>query len=269
MELGGFNHLLYTFTGLQIQTIDSKLTLRCIESLLSQLQEFCNLEVALQQNILDKKAEVVLSCLKYIHMIGQFTIQIEKQRGEAFEDIQQKRAQKKQAKQKMKQLQMAGLSKNMRKQASNEDNDSDEEDECTELINSVMHEFAALRAVNEKLFSFMMTYVFLKDESSLHIIEQYADFRDFLFVNMLTTENFKIRLETGKKLKEILQMCSNKPSLSSTIVFVLKVLLVEIVPLANNNERRSHQLFDQTRRIIEDLHVADFAPLEEDLWHLI
>ena len=86
--------MLDTFTNLPIQTIDSKLTLRCIESLLSQLQEFCNQEVGLQQSFLERKETVVLSCLKYIHMIGQFSVHIETQRGEAFEDIQQKRTQK-------------------------------------------------------------------------------------------------------------------------------------------------------------------------------
>ena len=127
----------------------------------------------------------------------------------------------------------------MRKQASNEDNDSDEEDECAELINAVIHEFAALRAMNEKLFSFMMNYVFIKDESSLRILEQYPDLKDLLLINMLTSENFKIRLETGKKIKEILQMCSGKPELGPTIVAVVKVLLVEILPLATSHERRS------------------------------
>lgn len=52
---------------------------------------------------------VVLACLRLLHLIGLFTIQVEKQRGEAVEDIQAKRAQRRLAKQKMKQLQMAGM----------------------------------------------------------------------------------------------------------------------------------------------------------------
>jgi len=65
---------------------------------------------------------------------------------------------------------MAGLSKNMRKNVSNDD-DSDDEDEMAESINSIMHEFSDLRAVTEKLFSFIMIFVFDKDIKSLRILE--------------------------------------------------------------------------------------------------
>lgn len=40
IELGGFRHLLDTLIGLQIEAIDSKLTLRCIESLIGALLDF-------------------------------------------------------------------------------------------------------------------------------------------------------------------------------------------------------------------------------------
>lgn len=34
VQIGGFDHLLQTFINLQIESIESKLTLKCIESLL-------------------------------------------------------------------------------------------------------------------------------------------------------------------------------------------------------------------------------------------
>jgi len=40
IERGGFRHLLDTLTGLEIEAVDSKLTLRCIESLLGTILEF-------------------------------------------------------------------------------------------------------------------------------------------------------------------------------------------------------------------------------------
>ena len=63
----------------------------------------------MQQQVLAMRDPVVLACLRLLHLIGLFTIQVEKQRGEAVEDIQAKRAQRRLAKQKMKQLQMAGM----------------------------------------------------------------------------------------------------------------------------------------------------------------
>lgn len=47
VERGGFEHLLDTLTGLEIEAIDSKLTLRCIESLLGTILEFMQVDPAL------------------------------------------------------------------------------------------------------------------------------------------------------------------------------------------------------------------------------
>ena len=81
-----------------IDDIDSKLTLRCIENLLGSLLEFVQINNNLQEEIISKRQDVVLSCLRYIHMIGQYTLVIEKQRGDSFEDIEAKKLQKKLAK---------------------------------------------------------------------------------------------------------------------------------------------------------------------------
>ena len=86
---------------------------------------------------------------------------------------------------------------------------------------------------------------------------------------MFTTENFKIRTETGKGLRDILKKCTGQQSLRPTVVHILKVLIIEILPLAPTMEKRSYQLFDQTRRIMEDLSIADIEPLADDFWELI
>ena len=149
IELGGVRHLLDTLVGLQIEAIDSRLTLRCIESLLAALLDFMHVDQALQGEILAKKEAVVLTCMRYVHSIGLYSLQVERARGEAVEDIQAKRTQKRLAKQKMRQLQMAGLgNEGRRRGAASNDKDSDgEEDECSEQINQVRHEFAAVCSV--------------------------------------------------------------------------------------------------------------------------
>jgi len=52
IELGGVRHLLDTLVGLQIEAIDSRLTLRCIESLLAALLDFMRVDQALYGEIL-------------------------------------------------------------------------------------------------------------------------------------------------------------------------------------------------------------------------
>ena len=69
----------------------------------------------------------------------------------------------------------------------------DEEDELAEQISNVMKEFMELKDVTEKLFGFMMSFVFDKDPDSFKFIEQYQDFEGFLGVNLFQSENFKIR----------------------------------------------------------------------------
>lgn len=176
VERGGFKHLLETLTGLQIEKIESKLTLRCIESLLGAILDFVTLEPGLQTSIGELREPVVLTCLRYLHLIGLFTLEVEMQRGEAVEDIQAKRAQKRLAKQKVKQLQMAGAGTGGQRRtgAANNDEDSDgDADEGSEQINAVLHEFAAVRSVVAKLFSFMNKFVFEKDKAALALLFQY------------------------------------------------------------------------------------------------
>jgi len=104
IKLGGFTHLLSTLIGLKLEAVDSKLTLRCIESILAALIDFTSVEQSLQEEIYEKREAVVLTCLKYIHMIGLFTLKVEENRGEAVEDIQAKKTQKRLAKMKLKEL---------------------------------------------------------------------------------------------------------------------------------------------------------------------
>jgi len=71
--------------------------------LLAALLDFMRVDQALYGEILQKKEPVVLTCMRYLHLIGLYGLQVERSRGEAVEDIQAKRTQKRLAKQKMRQ----------------------------------------------------------------------------------------------------------------------------------------------------------------------
>ena len=98
--MGGFDHLLGTLSSLPIESIDSKLTLKCISSLVDALFQFVLFDPTLNNNILENKEKVITTCVRYIHLIAKFSQKVEELRGESYEDLQLKRAQKRLAKQK-------------------------------------------------------------------------------------------------------------------------------------------------------------------------
>ena len=132
IQLGGFHHLLSTFTGLKMEVLDSKLTLRCLSGLLTALTSFTSVDNSLQKVIEAQKDGVVSNCLRYVHLIGLYSLQVEEQRGETYEELQAKRTQKRSAKLKLRQLQMAGTGKEKRRgQAqAQEEEGSDDDDEA-------------------------------------------------------------------------------------------------------------------------------------------
>lgn len=87
IETGGFNHLLTSFSELNIERIESNLTLNCISDLLSIILDFVALDSNLQIHILERKKPITLTCLKFIKLISIFTLEQEKQRGEPIEDV--------------------------------------------------------------------------------------------------------------------------------------------------------------------------------------
>lgn len=111
--------------------------------------DFIHVEASLQDEILLKREAVVLSCLRYVHLIGDFTLQVEQQRGESIEEIEAKRTQKRLAKQKMKHLSMVGPGNEGRRRgtAGNDDESEEEEDETSQQINQLRQEFAAVQSL--------------------------------------------------------------------------------------------------------------------------
>lgn len=116
--------------------------------------------------------------------------------------------------------QAAGQGPNQRKRATEEDSDGND-DEIAQQVSQVLLEIVGVRAVVEKLFSFMNQFVFSHDKSAIGTIQSYPEFQDLVRISMLKTENRPVRVEMGKRLKELLVACSGDPSLQPTVTALL------------------------------------------------
>ena len=152
--------------------------------------------------------------------------------------------------------------------ANNEEDSDGDEDEGSEQINQVLHEFAAVRSVVDKLFSFMQKFVFDREKSALSIVGSYSGLGELARVTMLQSENYLVRGEAGRRIREMMTACSGQPALAPTMTALLHVLLIKVLPAAHEYERRSAQYFGHVQRVLEELSASDLAPLEQDLWQL-
>lgn len=98
MQMGGLTHLLRTFLGLNIRSIETNLTLRCIELVIMTLTEMMSSDresgrEQLGDNIkqlLEKKEQVVHTCIMLVDMISDYCIAQEKARGQTLEELQRR-----------------------------------------------------------------------------------------------------------------------------------------------------------------------------------
>lgn len=127
--------------------------------------------------------------------------------------------------------------------AADDEDADDEEDECSGQINQVLHEFAAVRSIVESLFSFMNRFVFSKDGTALRIVEQYPGLEEMVTVTMLQSENYLVRGESGRRIREMLHACSGEAALMPTMTVLLRVLIIKVLPVAASHERRCGQYF--------------------------
>lgn len=210
-----------------------------------------------------------MTCLEYLRLIGLFTLHVEKQRGEAVEDIQAKRQQKRLAKQKLKQMQMAGvLTGNKRSNVNLDEESEGEEDESSEQLNQVLREFANVKTLVETLFKFMFDFIFDRDATTIALIQKYDHFEELIKILVLQTENFMVRGEAARKLNQVVLRCSGQKHLSETMNAFLRVLLLNVLPSVYQNERRCEQYCQNIQRTLEEIQVSDMQPLENDLWQL-
>jgi hypothetical protein len=78
VSMGGLSHLLRTFLSLNIKSIETNLTLKCIELLIGTLTEIMtgDREGGNQsiQLILEKKEQVVHTCIMLVDMISDYCL---------------------------------------------------------------------------------------------------------------------------------------------------------------------------------------------------
>ncbi len=70
--MGGFNHLLKTFIGLDLKQIDTGLTMKCVDLLIIILYDFIYNEKDLIKNVMESKELVIMRCVNLIDLIVDF-----------------------------------------------------------------------------------------------------------------------------------------------------------------------------------------------------
>jgi hypothetical protein len=119
------------------------------------------------------------------------------------------------------------------------DDDSDgEEDATTVQIGQVLAEFAAVRAVIEKLFNFMNFYIFTKNLQNFSIVESFPDLEQLIQISILKSENWHVRQEAGGRLKEILVGSSGEPTLQASRTKILRAFVITAQSEATKQTRR-------------------------------
>mmetsp|Transcript_9591 Transcript_9591/g.9231 ORF Transcript_9591/g.9231 Transcript_9591/m.9231 type:complete len:440 (+) Transcript_9591:490-1809(+) len=203
VKLGGFKHLLNTFLNLNIQQIETNLTLKCIELLITILFEFANLEKSIMVEITNQKQPFIRKCIQLFDLIGDYSVQQEKQRGESYEDINKRYQQTKLRKNKYKSYMMGNKmadKKNQQNQEDEEDNENQDSHTMQALIKSFQDESQLIK----NLFIILYSCVINNDPGAIVLIPQYENIREMLFKTILRSENFYIRNEMGKKIKEMI-----------------------------------------------------------------
>jgi hypothetical protein len=89
--MGGFSHLLNTFVHLEVKSIDTFLTLKCIENLITTIMEFLLIEKKNQDEVYKQKEDLFLKCFYWLDLISDYTIKSEKKRnGDSLEELQRR-----------------------------------------------------------------------------------------------------------------------------------------------------------------------------------
>lgn len=130
-------------------------------------------------------------------------------------------------------------------------------------------EIAAVRAVVDRLFSFLNLYIFKHDIFAISTIPTYPGFKELVQISMLKTENYLVRFEVGRRLRELVIACSGNPALRPTVTALLQGVLIETLPLVKDHERRCEEYFADTRRMVEGLALSDLDSLKDTFLDLI
>lgn len=84
----------------------------------------------------------------------------------------------------------------------------------------------------------MNQFIFNHDKMALVVLEKYPELEDFIKVIMLKNENYQIRIEAGKQIRQILVNISGVAELQPTMTAILRAFLIEVVPTIKDTESR-------------------------------
>lgn len=143
VSMGGLVHLLRTFLSLNLKSIETNLTLKCIDLLISNLNDIIQADretdiKRFEQNIglmLEQKERVVNNCIHLVDLICEYSISLEKKRGESIEDIRNRNIANKLKKNKYKSYMVQTVkSQQEAKQEDDEDQESAEYAQLQQII---------------------------------------------------------------------------------------------------------------------------------------
>lgn len=118
------------------------------------------------------------------------------------------------------------------------------------------------------LFKFMQQTVFFIDKGAAAGVASYENLQEMLLKSTVAAENYQIRNEVFKKIREILSMCSMTPAMGP-LMKIVKILAFEIQPHTEKYEQRCFQFYDGLTQVIENLTSADLEHMREPFLKMI
>ena len=257
-----------TFLSLNITSIESNLTIKCIQNLIMTLHDVMNADRDKDSNnlqiLLDKKDLVVDKCFHLVDLIGDYVVTLEKQRGESFEEIQRRIIQNKIKKNKYKSYMAVNVKQQQEKQEEEEDHESAEYN----LSQQIIKQFDEQQKIVNLLFSFLQITIFQHDRDASIRVAQYENLGNMLLKTTLQVENFHIRLEVLNKIKDIISNRSGTPEIKK-MLRIIQILTLEIQPAASQYESRCNQFYEGLTQIIDILTIDDIRSMEKLLVQMI
>lgn len=116
------------------------------------------------------------------------------------------------------------------------------------------------------LFKFVMHTVFSSDPGSVNLIAKYPNLEDLLFKSTIQTENWYMRVDTMKRIKEVILLKQNQEL--GPLQEIIKILFFNIQSKTDHFETRCNFFYDGISQILDNLaqtEVESLRPRFEDL----
>lgn len=114
------------------------------------------------------------------------------------------------------------------------------------------------------LFKFLQLTVFTHDKSSVILVAGYENLESMLLKATVAVENYQIRMEVLKRVKEIVQQRSQTSEMPA-MLRIVKALVFNIQSATEAKEQRCLQYYEGLTQIIDSLTLTDIEGLKEPL----